>query len=74
MHVSVTRIYSPNSFCEQVLFAFMVGMTNLYRYYGTQMIKLNTPASESFKGFDHSGSIIVSINVGLYRLFVTACK
>ena len=35
---------------KQVLFAFVVGMTNLYRYYGNEMVQ-NKPASESFKGF-----------------------
>ena len=37
----------------QVLVAFMVGMTNLYRYYGTHVINPqdDTRASEAFRGF-----------------------
>jgi len=36
----------------QVLVAFMVGMTNLYRYYGNHIVDqvTNTPASQTFKG------------------------
>ncbi|KAK2166716.1 hypothetical protein LSH36_36g02028, partial [Paralvinella palmiformis] len=35
-----------------VLVAFMVGMTNLYRYYGNHIVDqvTNTPASQTFKG------------------------
>ena len=39
------------TFCTfKVLFAFMVGMTNLYRYYGTHILNQKTAASETFKG------------------------
>ena len=34
----------------KVLFAFMVGMTNLYRYYGTHILNQKRAASETFKG------------------------
>ena len=35
---------------RQVLFSFMVGMTNLYRYYGTHVDANKRAASETFKG------------------------
>jgi len=42
--------------CEQVLFAFMVGLHNLYWYYGSQTYKKDSTdklvhTSEAFQGF-----------------------
>ena len=51
-YFTICQWMSPlHDFCAiQVLFAFMVGMTNLYRYYGTLIIENDEPASESFRG------------------------
>jgi len=63
--VSCKSLYEYNLYCEQVLFAFMVGLHNLYWYYGSQTYKKDSTdklvhTSEAFQGFDFIASFQIT--------------